>query len=67
MERRELLSLLTAQRGRFERGELKADELLAGAGVDAAELPTGTSANELAAHAVVARAVLNLDETITRE
>ncbi|HEX8916033.1 MAG TPA: PSD1 and planctomycete cytochrome C domain-containing protein [Humisphaera sp.] len=62
-----LLGLYTRQKARFDKGELKAEDLLAGAGVEVKDLPSGTDVKELAAEAVVARVILNLDETITRE
>ena len=54
-----LLGLLVKQRSRYAKGELKAEELLDGAG--------GGNAPELAAWTTVARVLLNLDETITKE
>jgi hypothetical protein len=60
----ELVKLLGSERGRIAKGELNADEV-AGDGKD--KLPTGISAAEAAAYTVVARVLLNLDETITKE
>jgi hypothetical protein len=54
-ESAELLKLLVAQRARFASGELKAAEF------------AGTDSPEAAAWTAVARVVLNLDETITKE
>ena len=54
-----LLGLLVKQRSRYANGGLKAEELLDGTG--------GGNAPELAAWTTVARVLLNLDETITKE
>jgi hypothetical protein len=66
-ESRALMTLFTKQRDRFAKADIKAEDLLKGAGVEASDLPSGTDANALAAHAVVDRVILNLDEAITRE
>ena len=55
-EQARLISFLNAQRERLKIGELKADELSDG----------GKGGVETAAWTLVARAVLNLDETITK-
>ncbi|MHA3772985.1 PSD1 and planctomycete cytochrome C domain-containing protein [Verrucomicrobiota bacterium sgz303538] len=56
-ELEKLVGFVRAQRGRLARGELKASELT----------PTGQGdANERAAWTTLARAILNLDETITK-
>jgi hypothetical protein len=64
-----LEEFLERQRQRFSSGEL--DPLPLIAGVDSerppAELPTGVSPAEMATWTALARVILNLDETITRE
>ncbi|QEH37009.1 Planctomycete cytochrome C [Aquisphaera giovannonii] len=66
-EARALLSLLKRQGERFARGEAKAGDLAFATPADAAGLPQGATAESLASWTVVARVLLNLDETITRE
>jgi hypothetical protein len=61
-ESAELLNLLKKQRERFGKPDAKPLEV---AGVK--ELPKGTTAVDLAAWTVVARVLLNLDETVTKE
>jgi hypothetical protein len=64
-ESTELIKLLTAERDRIKAGEVNVTELAAG---DAkGKLPDGVSAPEAAAYTVIARVLLNLDETITKE
>jgi hypothetical protein len=66
-ELKTLAGLYARQKARFEKGDVKAADLLSNAGIDVKELPSGTDINELAAQAVVARVILNLDETMTKE
>ncbi len=61
-EKQVLLDLLDRQKKRFATEPAKATELTAGASA-----PKQTSTHELAAWTVVARTLLNLDETITKE
>jgi hypothetical protein len=63
----ELVKLLTAERERIARGEVNAAELATGEKDTRDKLPAGVSAPEAAAYTVVARVLLNLDETITKE
>jgi len=62
-----LLSLLEKQRRRIAEGWINAGELGTGKNGVPADLPPGTTPADLAAHTVVARVILNLDETITKE
>ena len=62
-----LLNLFEEQRQRFANSGLNPWELAAGDPEHPPELPEGTSAAELAAWTAVARVLLNLDETITKE
>jgi hypothetical protein len=66
-ERRELLGLLDRQRQRIADGWVSAHELGTGRAAVPSNLPPGATPASLAAYTVVARALLNLDETITRE
>jgi hypothetical protein len=65
-ERAVLLDLLEAQSRRIGASGLNPRELAAGTD-QAPDLPAGTSAAQLASYTVVCRALLNLDETITKE
>jgi hypothetical protein len=60
----ELTRLLAAERERIAKGEVNVAGL-AGDGKD--KLPPGVTAADAAAYTVVARVLLNLDETITKE
>ena len=66
-EKTELLSLLNKERKRFADGYLNPNELTTGAKDVPTDLPKGASPTQWAAYTVVARAILNLDETITKE
>jgi hypothetical protein len=66
-EKAVLLDLLAGQRARIEKGEVNAAELATGEKAGKAKLPDGVSAPEAAAYTVIARVLLNLDETITKE
>ena len=63
----ELIKLLNAERGRIANGEINANELATGERDPKSKLPAGLTVNEAAAYTVVARVLLNLDETITKE
>jgi hypothetical protein len=66
-ETAELLSLVQKQRQRFTQPGAKPLELAVADPVKSPKLPEGTTAADLAAWTVVARVLLNLDETITKE
>ncbi len=64
-EKTTLTALLGKQRKRIADGALNATEVATGK--KDAPLPAGLRSDELAAYTIVARVLLNLDETITRE
>ncbi|HYG78325.1 MAG TPA: PSD1 and planctomycete cytochrome C domain-containing protein [Planctomycetota bacterium] len=66
-ETKTLTALLEKQRARIAEGKINANELATGKNEPPAELPKGADAAQLAAYTVVARVMLNLDETITKE
>jgi hypothetical protein len=66
-EEKELLSLLESQRQHFAAPQAKPWDLAAGDTAARPPLPEGTTPAQLAAWTVVARVLLNLDETITKE
>jgi mono/diheme cytochrome c family protein len=68
-ERRELLDLLKKQQQRFADGWLNPVEVATGEArtAKADELPPGITPTQWGAYTVVARVLLNLDETITKE
>ena len=66
-EKIELLSLLDNQRRRLAEGWIPATEIAAGKNDVATNLPSGATPTQLAAYTVVARVLLNLDETMTKE
>ncbi|MGZ4964784.1 MAG: hypothetical protein ACXWC8_19680, partial [Limisphaerales bacterium] len=66
-EKAELLGLLKRQQQRIADGWVNAFELATGKNEMPDKLPTGTTPTQLAAYTVVSRALLNLDETITKE
>ena len=66
-ERQELLALLEKQTQRLATGALSANEILSGKKDDPKNLPAGATPAQWAAYTVVARVLLNLDETISRE
>jgi mono/diheme cytochrome c family protein len=66
-EAAELTRLLAAERDRIAKGEVSAPELATGEKDPKGKLPAGVTAPEAAAYTVVARVLLNLDETITKE
>jgi hypothetical protein len=66
-ESAELLGLLKRQRARFGAGELNPWNLATGDPDKPFALPKGVKMDDLAAWTAVARVLLNLDETITKE
>lgn len=66
-EKAELLGLLQRQQQRIADGWVNAFELATGKNEKPEKLPAGTTPTQLAAYTVVSRALLNLDETITKE
>lgn len=62
-----LLKLLKDQQSRFSQSDMKPLELAVDDPEHPGELPGGASAVDLAAWTAVARVLLNLDETITKE
>lgn len=66
LERTELKGLLERQRQRIAEGWVNAFELASGRN-ELPTLPPGTTPTQLAAYTVVSRALLNLDEAITKE
>jgi hypothetical protein len=65
-EKRELLAFLAAQRQRLADGWLDARSVAAGAPEKLPALPAGTTPQDAAAWTLVARVLLNLDETVTK-
>ncbi|MDB5307892.1 MAG: hypothetical protein JWO38_2094 [Gemmataceae bacterium] len=62
-----LLGLLEKHRKRFAAGEASAAEVATGAKQAKEQLPAGLTLTDWAAYTLVARVLLNLDETITKE
>lgn len=62
-----VMKLLAKQRQRIADGWVNPWEVATGAAAKPENLPTGATPADLAAYTVAARAMLNLDETITRE
>ena len=63
----ELVNLLALERKRIAAGEVNAVEIATGSKDRKDKLPAGVIPGEAAAYTVVARVLLNLDETITKE
>jgi len=66
-EKATLLNLLKKQQARFSKADAKPWELAAADPKYPPKLPQGTTPADAAAWTVIARVLLNLDETITRE
>ena len=62
-----LLGLLQKERARFAKGEANAAEAATGEKQPKAPLPKGVTMTDWAAYTLVARVLLNLDETIAKE
>jgi len=67
MERQELLALLSREAKHFAEGWANPREAAFTSNNPPPELPEGTTPTQLAAWTMVARVLLNLDETITKE
>jgi hypothetical protein len=65
-ERASLLKLLASRRDRLKLGKLKAIDVAFSPLTKAADLPADATPNDLAAWTIVARVLLNLDETVTK-
>ena len=66
-ERAVLLKVLDEQRQRFADGWVSPWEVVSGKAERPSDIPKGASPTQWAAYTVVARVLLNLDETITKE
>ena len=66
-ERDMLLKLLSQQRAKFTLADAKPWELAANDPANPPPLPSNTTPSDAAAWTIVARVLLNLDETVTRE
>ena len=67
VECRSLLELLSKSQQRIAAGWTNPREIATGANELPAQLPAGVTPAQLAAYTVVARVLINLDETITKE
>jgi Protein of unknown function (DUF1553)/Protein of unknown function (DUF1549) len=66
-ETKELLALLAKERRHFAEGWANPSQVATGQNETTAAPPPGTTPTQWAAYTVVARVLLNLDETITKE
>jgi hypothetical protein len=66
-EMQELTALLNKQRKRIADGWVNPSEVAAGTSDIAKDVPKGATPAQLAAYTIVSRALLNLDETISKE
>jgi hypothetical protein len=65
-ERQHLLTLLQSRRDKLQKGELKAAEIAFSPYTPPSAIPANATPNDIAAWAIVARVLLNLDETVTK-
>ena len=65
-EKRELLAILETQRKKFADGWLNPREVATGSAEKLPALPPGTTPQDAGAWTLVARVLLNLDETVTK-
>jgi hypothetical protein len=66
LEQEELTQLLNSRRDRLRKGELKAKEIAFAETTRAVDIPSDTTAIDVATWAIVCRVILNLDETLTK-
>ena len=65
-ERGALLKLLSSRRERLKRGELKAGDIAFNPLTKPADIPPDATPNDIAAWSIIARVLLNLDETVSK-
>jgi hypothetical protein len=65
-EKQEMLAFLTAQRRKFADGWLNPREVATGSPEKLPQLPAGTTPQDAGAWTLLARVLLNLDETVTK-
>ena len=66
-EKAELIAFLEKEKARIAEGWVNANEIGTGKNEPATDLPKGSTPTQVAAYTVLARVLLNLDETITKE
>ena len=65
-ERSAVLKLISSRRERLQRGEIKAGDIAFSSLAKASDIPPDATPNEIAAWAIAARVLLNLDETVSK-